>query len=144
MLPLANAYVHPGHLLEPEAFYPLIAYVCGRCFLMQAPAVATPERLFSGYAYFSSYSDAWLAHARTYAIAIRERLGLGAQSQVIEIGSNDGYLLQYFRDAGIPAIGIEPAANVGAAAREKGIETWTKFFGTTTANELAGRADLLS
>jgi len=143
VLPLSNAYIHPAQLLEPELFYPLIAYVCERCFLMQAPSVATPERLFSGYAYFSSYSDAWLAHARTYAATIRERLGLGAQSQVIEIGSNDGYLLQYFRDAGIPALGIEPAANVGAVARENGIETWTAFFVAATANEIAGRADLL-
>jgi SAM-dependent methyltransferase len=143
MLPLSNAYVHPERLLEPELFYPLVVYVCERCFLVQVAAFETPEHLFSDYAYFSSYSDAWLAHARDYSIAIRERLGLGAQSQVIEIASNDGYLLQYFRDAGIPVLGIEPAANVGAVAREKGIETWTKFFGTATASEIAGRADLL-
>lgn len=143
VLPLSNAYVHPDRLLEPEPFYPLVAYVCGRCFLVQVAAVETPEHLFSDYAYFSSYSDAWLAHARGYSLAIRERLDLGAQSQVIEIASNDGYLLQYFRDAGVPVLGIEPAANVGAVAREKGIETWTKFFGTATAREIAGRADLL-
>src|SRR5258706_2111612 len=123
VLPLSNAYVHPDRLLEPEPFYPLVAYVCGRCFLVQVAAVATPEHLFSDYAYFSSYSDAWLAHARDYSIAIRERLGLGTHSQVIEIASNDGYLLQYFRDAGIPVLGIEPAANIGVVAREKGIET---------------------
>jgi len=143
VLPLSNAYVHPDRLLEPELFYPLVAYVCGRCFLVQVAAVETPEHHFSDYVYFSSYSDEWLAHARGYSIAIRERLALGAQSQVIEIASNDGYLLQYFREAGIPVLGIEPAANVGAVAREKGIETWTKFFGTATASEIAGRADLL-
>jgi SAM-dependent methyltransferase len=143
VLPLSNAYVHPDRLLEPELFYPLVAYVCGRCFLVQVAAVETPEHHFSDYVYFSSYSNEWLAHARDYSIVIRERLGLGAQSQVIEIASNDGYLLQYFRDAGIPVLGIEPAANVGAVAREKGIETWTKFFGTAAASEIAGRADLL-
>lgn len=143
VLPLSNAYVHPDRLLEPELFYPLVAYVCGRCFLVQVASVETPAHFFSDYAYFSSYSDEWLAHARDYSIAIRERLRLSAESQVIEIASNDGYLLQYFRDAGIPVLGIEPAVNVGAAAREKGIETLTKFFGTATAAEIAGRADLL-
>jgi SAM-dependent methyltransferase len=129
VLPLSNAYVHPNRLLEPE--------------LVQVAAVETPEHHFSDYVYFSSYSDEWLAHARKYAIAISERLALSAKSQVIEIASNDGYLLQYFREAGIPVLGIEPAANVGAVARDKGIETWTKFFGTATGNEIAGRADLL-
>jgi SAM-dependent methyltransferase len=143
VVPLANAYVHPERALEPEAFYPLVAYVCGRCFLVQVAAVETPEHHFSDYVYFSSYSDEWLAHARRYAIAIRERLALGPQSQVIEIASNDGYLLQYFVEAGIPVLGIEPAANISEVARAKGIETWTKFFGTATANEIAGRADLL-
>jgi SAM-dependent methyltransferase len=143
VLPLSNAYVRPDRLLEPELFYPLVAYVCGRCFLVQVAAVETPEHFFSDYVYFSSYSDEWLAHARKYSIAIRERLELDAQSQVIEIASNDGYLLQYFREAGIAVLGIEPAANVGAVAREKGIETWTKFFGIETASEIAGRADLL-
>lgn len=143
VLPLSNAYVHPDRLLDPELFYPLVAYVCGRCFLVQVGSFTTPEHLFSDYAYFSSYSDAWLAHAREYSVAICERLDLGAQSQVVEIASNDGYLLQYFREAGIPVLGIEPAANVGVVAREKGIETWTKFFGTATATEIAGRADLL-
>jgi SAM-dependent methyltransferase len=143
VLPLSNAYVRPDRLLEPEPFYPLVAYVCGRCFLVQVAAVETPEHHFSDYVYFSSYSDEWLAHARKYAMAIRERLALGAQSQVIEIASNDGYLLQYFLEADIPVLGIEPAANIGAVAREKGIETWTKFFGVATAREIAGRADLL-
>ncbi|HEX6087200.1 MAG TPA: class I SAM-dependent methyltransferase [Thermoanaerobaculia bacterium] len=141
--PLSNAYLHPDQLLEAEPFYPLVAQVCGRCFLVQVPSLVTPEHLFSDYAYFSSYSDSWLAHARDYARAITARLGLGARSQVVEIASNDGYLLQNFREAGIPVLGIEPAANVGAVARERGIETWTTFFGTAAAREIAGRADLL-
>jgi SAM-dependent methyltransferase len=143
VLPLSNAFVHPDRLLEPEAFYPLAAYVCGRCFLVQVAAVATPEHIFSDYAYFTSYADTALTHARDYSIAIRARLSLGADSQVIEIASNDGYLLQYFVEAGVPVLGIEPAANVAEIARKRGIETWTKFFGTTAANEIAGRADLL-
>ena len=143
VMPLSNAYVRPERLLEPEPFYPLLAHVCERCLLVQVPSVETPEHIFSDYAYFSSYSDQWLAHARAYAIAIRQRLDLGPQSQVIEIASNDGYLLQYFREAGIPVLGIEPAVNVGAVAREKGIETWTEFFGTATARKISGRADLL-
>ncbi|HUR83163.1 MAG TPA: class I SAM-dependent methyltransferase [Thermoanaerobaculia bacterium] len=141
--PLSNAYLRSDQLMEAEPFYPLLAQVCGRCFLVQVPAVVTPEHLFSDYVYFSSVSDAWLAHARAYCETIRKRLELGPQSQVVEIASNDGYLLQYFRDAGIPVLGIEPAANIGAVAREKGIETWTTFFGTAAARQIAGRADLL-
>jgi SAM-dependent methyltransferase len=143
VVPLSNSYVHPDRLLEPELFYPLVAQVCGRCLLVQVASVVTPEHIFSDYVYFSSYSDAWLDHSRAYAAAITKRLGLGRESQVVEIASNDGYLLQYFKEAGIPALGIEPAANVGALAREKGLESWTKFFGTETAREIAGRADLL-
>jgi SAM-dependent methyltransferase len=143
VLPLSNAYVHPDRLLEPELFYPLVASVCTRCWLVQVPAVETPDHIFSHYAYFSSYSEAWLAHAREYCRAISARLALGPESQVIEIASNDGYLLQYFREAGVPVLGIEPAANVGAVAREKGIETLTAFFGVETARKVAGRADLL-
>jgi hypothetical protein len=141
--PISNAYVHPDRLLEPEPSYPLVAYVCAHCWLVQVPSVQTPEQLFGHYVYFSSFSDGWLAHARDYCRAIRERLALHAGSQVIEVASNDGYLLQNFREAGIPVLGIEPAANVAAVARAKGIETWTKFFGVATASEVAGRADLL-
>lgn len=143
VVPLSNAYVRPDRLLEPEPFYPLVAQVCGRCLLVQVPSVVTPEHIFSDYVYLSSYSDDWLAHARTYATGITARLGLGSHSQVVEIASNDGYLLQYFAQAGIPALGIEPAANIGALARERGLESWTRFFGTETAGEIAGRADLL-
>jgi SAM-dependent methyltransferase len=141
--PLSNAYLRPDQLLDPEPFYPLVAHVCGRCFLVQVPSVVTPERLFGDYVYFSSVSHAWLAHAHAYSEAIRKRLDLGPRSQVVEIASNDGYLLQYFREAGIPVLGIEPAANIGVVAREKGIETWTTFFGTAAARDIAGRADLL-
>lgn len=143
MTPLSNAYVRPERLHEPEVFYPLLAEVCTRCWLVQVPSVVTPEHIFSDYAYLSSCSSAWLAHSQAYAEAMIDRLGLGASSQVIEIGSNDGYLLQYFTAAGIPALGIEPAANVGALARERGIETWTRFFGVEAAREIPGRADLL-
>jgi SAM-dependent methyltransferase len=143
MMPLSNDYIAADRLHEPELFYPLKAEVCGRCWLVQVPALVTPDRLFSDYAYFSSYSDAWLDHARAYSIAIGEQLGLGPDSQVIEIASNDGYLLQYFGAAGMKVLGIEPAANVGAVARDKGIETWTEFFGAETARKVAGRADLL-
>jgi SAM-dependent methyltransferase len=146
MLPLSNAFVHPQQLRSMEPFYPLTAYVCDGCFLVQVPEAEKPEHIFSDYAYFASYSQTWLAHARAYCAAMRERLGLGSRSQVIEIASNDGYLLQYFHEAGIPALGIEPAANVAAVAQQKGIETLVKFFGVETARELAAagrRADLL-
>lgn len=143
VVPLSNAYVHPDRLHEPELFYPLVAQVCSRCLLVQVPSLLPPEHFFSDYVYFSSYSDEWLAHAKSYATAITARLGLGPGSQIVEIASNDGYLLQYFAELGIPALGIEPAANVGALARAKGLETWTRFFGTETAADIAGRADLL-
>src|SRR5262245_7863641 len=95
VVPLSNAYVHPARLHEPELFYPLTAHVCQACWLVQVPSVETPEHIFSEYAYFSSYSDAWLAHARAYCATICDRLALGPTSQVVEIASNDGYLLQY-------------------------------------------------
>ena len=146
MSPLSNAYRRPDDLERMEAFYPLTVYVCASCFLVQLPAFETPEAIFSDYAYFSSYSDTLLEHARDYCARMTERLALGASSRVIEIASNDGYLLQYFRAGGIPVLGIEPAANVAAAASRKGIETLTRFFGAAMATELAetGRkADLL-
>ncbi|HEX2123211.1 MAG TPA: class I SAM-dependent methyltransferase [Thermoanaerobaculia bacterium] len=146
MSPLSNAYLRPEQLDQMERFYPLTAYVCEQCFLVQLPAVETPENIFSDYAYFSSYSESWLAHARAYCEAMTQRLGLGASSQVVEIASNDGYLLQYFAGAGIPVLGVEPAANVAEVARQKGIETLVRFFGVDTARELAAQnrhADLL-
>jgi hypothetical protein len=141
-MPLSNAFVRPDRD-EPESFYPLVAYVCSSCYLVQVPQVVAPEDLFGDYAYFSSYADASLESARSYAEGIRVRLGLDSGSQVVEVGSNDGYLLRFFGDAGIPALGIEPAENVAEVARANGIETWARFFGVTTAREIEGRADLL-
>jgi len=146
MSPLSNAFLRSDQLEQMEAFFPLTARVCAECFLVQLPAVETPEKIFSDYAYFSSYSETWLDHARRYCEAMIRRLSLGPASQVVEIASNDGYLLQYFAVAGVPVLGVEPAANVAQVAREKGIETVVRFFGVDAARELAARgksADLL-
>ena len=112
-----------------EPFYPLRALVCGSCFLVQLEEFETPERIFSDYAYFSSYSSSWLEHSRRYAEQMIERLGLDGDSHVVEIASNDGYLLQFFHERQIPVLGIEPAANVAEVALEKGIPTLVEFFG---------------
>ena len=146
MSPLSNAYLRADQLLLMEPFYPLAAYVCEGCFLVQVPPVETPEHIFSDYAYFSSYSESWLRHAENYCNAMIERFGFDASKQVVEIASNDGYLLQYFHARGIPVLGVEPAANVAERAREKSIPTLVKFFGTETAKEMVRdgvRADLL-
>ncbi|MFY9821457.1 MAG: class I SAM-dependent methyltransferase [Thermoanaerobaculia bacterium] len=144
--PLANSYLEPGDLRKPEPFLPLCVYVCGECFLVQLPEEERPEAIFSDYAYFSSYSESWLRHAEAYAAAMVERFGLGADHLVVEVASNDGYLLRWFDERGIPVQGIEPAANVAAAADAAGIPTYVKFFSEATARELVGvgiRADLL-
>jgi len=144
--PPANSYVPMDRAGEPETFYPLHAYVCSECFLVQLPRVVDPEDIFSDYAYFSSYSDSWLRHAEAYVEQMVERFGFDASSQVVEIASNDGYLLQYFKSRGVPVLGIEPAANVAAAAEEAGIPTRVEFFGTETARQMVEegiRADLL-
>lgn len=144
--PLANSYLEPEDLRRPESFYPLCVYVCGECFLVQLPEEERPEAIFSDYAYFSSYSESWLRHARLYAEAMIERFGLGSEHRVIEVASNDGYLLRWFHDAGIPVQGIEPARNVAEAAQAAGIPTLIRFFGTETARGIAtepGQADLL-
>ncbi len=144
--PLANSYLRAEDLARPESFYPLHAYVCSQCFLVQLPELESPEAIFSDYAYFSSYSDSWLDHARRFVDAACRRFELGEQSLVVEIASNDGYLLQYFHQRGIPVLGIEPAGNVAEAARERGITTLTEFFGTELARRLAAedrRPDLL-
>jgi hypothetical protein len=146
MTPPSNAYLRPEDLGRMEAFYPLHAYVCGQCFLVQLEQFQTPAEIFGDYAYFSSYSESWLAHAKRYADMAVGRFGLGAESQVIEVASNDGYLLQYFLEAGVPVLGIEPAANVAAVASGRGIPCLTCFFGVETARELAAQgrqADLL-
>ena len=114
MSPLANAYMTPAQLNQMEPFYPLHVYVCERCFLVQLEEFASPTHIFSDYAYFASYSDTWLRHAELYVEMAIERFGLDARSQVVEIASNDGYLLQYFVAKDIPVLGIEPAANVAA------------------------------
>jgi predicted TPR repeat methyltransferase len=141
--PLSNDYVRPG---EHETCFPLVAFVCGQCFLVQVPAVVPAERIFGDYAYLSSYSDSWLAHVSAYCANVTERLGLDAGSHVIEVGSNDGHLLSCFREKGVPVLGIDPAANVTRVAQDAGIETVTEFFGLAVAERLVGdgiRADLL-
>lgn len=139
MSPLANSFLTPEDLGKEEVFYPLHVYVCGNCFLVQSPQVQTPEQIFSDYPYFSSYSDSWLDHAKAYVENMIERLELNIGSQVVEIASNDGYLLQYFMEKGIPVLGVEPASNVAVVAQASGIPTVVKFFGAQTARELAAQ-----
>ena len=144
--PLANSYLTEEQLNKMEPFYPLKAYVCGSCFLVQLPAYESPERIFGEYAYFSSYSDSWLAHARDYTEMMLDRYPVGTKDLVIEIASNDGYLLRYFQARGINVLGIEPAKNVAEAARKAEIPTLVEFFGADLANRLVNegkKADLL-
>ena len=146
MSPLANSYRTVDDQTATEAFYPLHVYVCGTCFLVQLPEAESPEAIFSDYAYFSSYSQSWLAHAEAYTRHMTALLDLGTTSQVVEIASNDGYLLQFFAQQQIPVLGIEPAANVASVAQKKGIPTRVAFFGANTARELRAEgvhADLL-
>lgn len=146
MSPLSNAFLNSEHLNCAEKFYPLHAYVCANCFLVQLEQFESPDLIFSDYAYFSSYSDTWLSHAKSYTELMVEHFGFDKTSQVIEIASNDGYLLQYFQQRGIPVLGIEPAANVAKVAEEKGIPSLVKFFGVQTAKYLISegkQADLL-
>ena len=138
--PLANAYLTEAQLEGPEPSYPLRAFVCGECFLVQADSFVPPEDIFSHYAYFSSYSDSWVEHARRFTVMARERFGLDGTSQVIEVASNDGYLLKHFVEAGVPVLGIEPAANVAEAARAVGVPTEARFFGQETARDLVARS----
>lgn len=146
--PLANSYVPLERAQEEELYFPLHARVCDSCFLVQVDRVTAREAIFNeSYAYFSSFSESWLDHCRGYAEAMTGRFELGPQSRVIEIASNDGYLLQFFVQKGIPVLGIEPAANVAEAARRKGVPTEVAFFGRATAEQLASRgerADLLA
>jgi hypothetical protein len=144
MSPLCESYVAQDRLSAMEPFYPLHVHVCNECFLVQLEAYVSAERIFDNYAYFSSYSDSWVEHARVYTEKMVERFELGSRHQVVEIASNDGYLLQHFVARGIPALGIEPAANVAEVAGRKGIPTLVKYFGQSTARELAPKkADLL-
>src|SRR6185295_9810427 len=123
MSPLCQTHISLEQLNHMEAFYPLRAYVCHECFLVQLEEFVAPGDIFSDYAYFSSYSDSWVEHARRYAEAMTQRFSLNATSQVVEIASNDGYLLQHFVRTGIPVLGVEPAANIAQVARDKGIAT---------------------
>ena len=136
MSPPCEAILERTQLNQVEAFYPLHAFVCDQCFLVQLQEYVTPEDIFTEYAYFSSYSDSWLAHAKAYTNLMIKRFKLNAQSQIVELASNDGYLLQYFVEAGIPVLGIEPAANVAKVATDKGIRTLVKFFSAELAEEL--------
>lgn len=134
--PLCESFVPPERLDTMEPFYPLRVFVCSVCFLVQLREYVAPEKIFTDYAYFSGYSETWLAHARKYADHIIELLQLGEGSRVVELASNDGYLLQYFVEKGIPSLGIEPAANVARAAEARGVETLVEFFDADLAAKL--------
>lgn len=134
--PLSNSYVDANSYNEAELFFPLHAYVCGRCFLVQLEEFQSPENIFQEYAYFSSYSDSWLQHARSFAEETIRRFSLTDSHRVVEVASNDGYLLQFFQQRNIPVLGIEPAKNVAAVAKSKGIQTVESFFGTSLAKKL--------
>jgi SAM-dependent methyltransferase len=144
--PPCNSIISPERFNIAEAIYPLHAMVCGECLLVQLDTDIAPDSIYTEYAYFSSYSDSWLDHARRYTEMMTQRLQLDASKQVVELASNDGYLLQYFIQKGVPAYGIDPAANVAKAAEARGVPTVVAFFGVQTAQELArqGRqADLI-
>jgi SAM-dependent methyltransferase len=145
MSPLANSYLTADQANRMEPYYPLRAYVCASCFLVQLEEFETAEHIFTEYAYFSSYSTSWLDHSRDYVEQVTRRFRLGPQSQVVELASNDGYLLQYFREHRIPVLGVEPAANVAKVAVQRGIPTLVEFFGRETAQRLSpeSAADLL-
>lgn len=147
MSPLCESYIPPERLDGPETFYPLHVRQCSSCLLVQLPAYVPGEEIFSDYAYFSSYSDSWVAHAKRYADSMVRRLGLTESSLVTEVASNDGYLLQHFLAKGIPVLGVEPAANVAQAAIARGITTVTEFLTSSTGPAIAeryGRADLVA
>ena len=147
MSPLCESYVPAEQLDEAEVFYPLHVRLCESCLLVQIPAYVSGEHIFSDYAYFSSYSDSWVAHAKRYAQDMTAQLGLTPDNLVAEVASNDGYLLQHFHAAGIPVLGVEPAANIAEAARAKGIRTVVQFLGPDTGTAIAaeyGRADLVA
>jgi SAM-dependent methyltransferase len=144
--PLCESYVSRERYDEPEPFYALRAYVCATCYLVQLATLVAPQAIFSDYAYFSSYAESWVQHAKRYSREAGDRFALGGRSFVVELGSNDGYLLQHFVARGIPVLGIDPAANIAAVARQKGVPTLTRFFGVVLARELVAsgpQADLI-
>ena len=147
MSPPCESYLEADQLDRGEVFYPLHVRICSSCLLVQLPAYLTGEDIFSHYAYFSSYSDSWVAHAKRYVQSAVDRLGLAEDSFVVEVASNDGYLLQHVRDLGIRCLGIEPAANIAEVARAKGIDTVCEFLGQATGTAVAaehGKADLVA
>ena len=144
--PLSNAYRKAEDLEKAEPFYPLHAYVCSRCLLVQLQEFESPQEIFGDYAYFSSYSQTWLDHCQAYTRAVTARFAFAPGASIVELASNDGYLLQYFRDEGFDVLGVEPAANVAEVAIKKGIPTEVMFFGSASARDLVARgrtADLL-
>ena len=145
--PASNSFLTKQQLDEPETFYPLKVFVCDSCYLVQVDEYQKSDAIFNGdYVYFSSYSTSWLSHAKSYTEMMTNRFGLNQNSKVIEIASNDGYLLQYFQEKDIPVLGIEPTENTARVAISKGIETLTEFFGTNFANRLVNKgtkADIL-
>src|SRR5690242_12997228 len=144
--PLCETYPAAADFARGEVYYPLHVYVCEKCFLVQLEEYESAENIFSDYAYFSSFSDSWLKHAETYCNKMKARFGLNQNSFVVEVASNDGYLLQYFVRDGVPVLGIEPAGNVAKVAVEKGVPTLVRFFGAQLARELAAKgqcADLV-
>jgi SAM-dependent methyltransferase len=146
MSPLCESFLTEAQLDEPEAYYPLHTRVCHQCWLVQLPEFVSPVHIFTEYAYFSSFSTTWVAHAGRYCEMIKNRLELGPQSFVVELGSNDGYLLKHFVGLGVPVLGIEPAANVAKSARRAGVPTLNAFFGPATARQIVaerGHADLI-
>ncbi|MEQ9349173.1 MAG: SAM-dependent methyltransferase, partial [Alphaproteobacteria bacterium] len=145
-MPPSNAYRTIDDLNRAEMYLPLRSWVCDACLMVQLEDFSTPEAIFSDYAYFSSYSDSWLRHARAFAETVSRRFELDARTRVVEIASNDGYLLQYFQARNVPVLGIEPARNVARVAEVKGIPTRSVFFGEATATALTDeglKADLL-
>ena len=142
MSPLCESFLAPEQLDAMEPYFPLHALVCGTCFLVQLGEYVSPEHIFREYAYFSSYSTTWVAHAQAYCAMITRRLGLGPDSLVVELASNDGYLLQHFLPLGVPVLGIEPAANVAKVALAKGIPTRVEFFGVALAEALRAEGRL--
>lgn len=147
MSPLCQKHITPAHYNSMEKFYPLHAYICTNCWLMQLEEFESPDAIFAeDYAYFSSYSTSWLAHVKKYTDKIVERFKLNESNLIVELASNDGYLLQWFVEKGIPVLGVEPAKNVAKVAIEKGIRTEVQFFGAKIATKLSqkyNKADLL-
>ena len=146
MSPLCESYLSLDQINQEEPFYPLHVHVCDNCYLVQLESYVSPEHIFTEYAYFSSYADTWLKHAKDYTDLMVERFGYNEDSYVVELASNDGYLLQYFVEKNIPCLGVEPAANVAKVAEEKGVPTLVEFFGVECAKKMVAdgkQADLI-